>query len=348
MRMIDKLHEIVRHALLLLPALLLAACGSDPVDTTGSVTGTVKDDITDAFISGATVSLTPSNLSTTTDGNGNYQFLGVEQGQYTLTVRKSGYKETSTTVQVMAGKSTIHNFSLQPSASALRVNPDELDFGTSQTQLGLDIINEGSGTLKWFIAIDVPWLTARQKSQPVKEGVVLAQKQTSVIIGVDRTGLAPGDYSATIIVTSTDGGHVDVPVRMTVVGLPQFAASSTVSEVTAHTARVLSTLTVVGDKNGVTEYGHVYSATNSTPTLEHGDAHTDLHVTGGTLMSGRTLTSNLTALRSATTYYVRAYARNRLGYAYSQIITFRTGDGAQTGMDRNDFGGEEDWNQQGE
>lgn len=329
------------YLLTILLTFLMFSCGSDPVDTTGSIIGTVKDDVTDVFISGATVSLTPSNRTTTTDANGNYQFLGIEQGQYTITVKKSNYKETTATLQVQAGKATEHNFSLQSSASALCVSPLELDFGTNQTQLGLDIINEGRGNMEWRILPGHTWL----RVQPYIEGLLQANKRTSVVIKVERTGLAPDDYESNLIVTSMDGGHATVPVRMTVIGQPQVTTTEA-RFVTAHSATLVATLTVVGDKNGVTEYGHVYSSTNKEPSLEQGDPHTSLHVTGGILRNPSSFTSELTSLLSATTYYVRAYAYNRQGYAYSSPVTFHTEDALQTVLDRNDFGGEEDWNKE--
>jgi len=334
-----------RLFLLFLPllAILFTACPSDPVDTTGSISGTVKDRFTNERIAGADVSLNPTNRSTTTDGNGNYQFLDVEQGQYTVTVKKSQYADVSTTLQVQVGQTTSHDFSLEPSSSALDVMPRTLDYGISQTQLGLDIINKGYGTLTWTITSDRTWLAVVGG----QTGSVAPQRQTSVIIRVDRAGLPPGEQTANIVVTSTDGGHVDVPVHMTVVGPPQLTTTS-YSSVTAHSVVVGARLTVVGDENGVTEYGHVYSDTNEAPSLENGDPHTSLHTDGGVLYQTGTFSSLLVGLRSATSYNVRAYARNRQGYNYGGTLVIRTEAASETGLDRNDFGGEEDWNRAGD
>lgn len=324
--------------LFLLPlASLLMACSSDPVDTTGSISGIVKDDVSDALISGATVSISPTNRNTTTDANGNYQFLNVEQGQYTITVQKNQYQEALASVEVKMGQSTEHNFSLTPSSGALLVEPSELHFGTSVTQQGLDIINQGRGTLEWKISNDASWISFSQD-----KGKIQPKKRSSVIITIDRSGLTPDDYTATPVITSTDGGHKDIAVFMTVVGLPQLTTTDARCG-HPHTATVGARLTVVGDKNGVTEYGHVYSTTSKEPSIENGDRHTNLHNANGILNAPGTFTSQLDALRSATTYYVRAYARNRLGYSYGNSISFRTEEAQQTGLGHNDYGKEEDW-----
>ena len=70
----------------------------------GLVTGTVVANLLGLPISGATVSLTPGGLTTTTNGNGAFYFPSVAPGIYTVTVSAPLYTTTSQTITVTAGQ----------------------------------------------------------------------------------------------------------------------------------------------------------------------------------------------------------------------------------------------------
>jgi len=71
----------------------------------------------------------------------------------------------------------------------------------------------------------------------------------------------------------------------------------------------------------VDQYGHVYSISNEVPTVA--DSRTKYGVSKET----KTYTSDITSLKSAETYYVRAYATNAKGTSYGDIITMTTKSG---------------------
>ena len=78
----------------LVSVVLLLAGGMLAQETTGGLTGQVKDP-TGAVVSGAKVTLTAPTLvgtkSFTTDSSGNYRFANLPPGSYTLTVTATGF-----------------------------------------------------------------------------------------------------------------------------------------------------------------------------------------------------------------------------------------------------------------
>ena len=68
------------------------------------ITGTVVANLTGAAISGATVSLSPGGLRTTTNANGGFTFTNVTPGTYTLTVSSGLYQTSTQSVTVVAGQ----------------------------------------------------------------------------------------------------------------------------------------------------------------------------------------------------------------------------------------------------
>lgn len=89
------------------------------------------------------------------------------------------------------------------------------------------------------------------------------------------------------------------------------------SAVLAASATMAGSVKTVGTDN-ITQYGHVWSATNATPTTA--DSKTSL----GALATAKDYTSALTSLTAGTTYNVRSYATNSVGTAYGDVVTFKT------------------------
>lgn len=77
----------------------------DPViyDTFCSISGTVIDVDTGDLIPQATVTLSPSGMNTYTGSDGHFEFLDLEERQYTITVQKTGYQTNRKTVTTIAG-----------------------------------------------------------------------------------------------------------------------------------------------------------------------------------------------------------------------------------------------------
>ncbi len=112
-----------------------------------------------------------------------------------------------------------------------------IDFGEHQELQPISIFNEGAGVLSWLLAVDepdrTPWLRLSVASPDggapvlrVEESGTVASETDLINLVVDRTGLAPGDYTARVILTSS--GAVAAPpsepvrsilVRVRVAGL---------------------------------------------------------------------------------------------------------------------------------
>ncbi|MBN2091175.1 FG-GAP repeat protein [candidate division KSB1 bacterium] len=105
----------------------------------------------------------------------------------------------------------------------LAVDPTALNFGSTQTQLGLLISNPGVGTLTWT-AVENPDQSWIQSISPASGSLNQGENQ-SVIVSIDRTGLNTGTYSG-IIEINSNGGTKSIPVEMSIAGPPQLTLSS--------------------------------------------------------------------------------------------------------------------------
>ena len=193
--------------------LMMAACGgSDPVDVSGGIVGTVYDSNNNP-LQGVAMTLTPLGKTTTTGQNGTYSFSDIDAGSYRVQARKSGYQEDTKSVNVSVGGNATLDFHLSSAAATLKLSQETLDFGNDNTTLTLDIKNTGSATLTWQISEDVSWLQCVPTS-----GSTVAGGTSSVIVNVDRTGLSRGNYSQTLAISS-NGGSAVVKVNIGVQGL---------------------------------------------------------------------------------------------------------------------------------
>jgi len=86
--------------------------------TTGVINGTVSDQH-GAPISGVTMSLLPGGTTTTTDVNGFYSFGALNPGNYSVTAAMSGYNTQTKAGVVVAGGTTVINFTMIASPGSL-------------------------------------------------------------------------------------------------------------------------------------------------------------------------------------------------------------------------------------
>jgi len=101
----------------------------------------------------------------------------------------------------------------------ISVSPTPLTFTTNEGEnppsQTLEICNTGTGTLNWNITDGAGWLSENPTS-----GSLGAGECEDVTVSVDTTGMAAGDYTATITVTGSD--EVSVPVNLYIVsGMPE-------------------------------------------------------------------------------------------------------------------------------
>lgn len=169
--------------------LSFSACSEDPEDSTGNIYGLVIDNITSDPLEGVAVKIVPGGTSTNTYADGSFEFVDLQPGSYTLQFSKSGYAQTSVSVDVIAGVN--HPISVQMHKSTqvaeITINPSSLNFGTTQTQLNITITNNGNATAEWSLDLgeNDAWLKASQVG-----GSIQAGRTQSVTFSVDRNFLA--------------------------------------------------------------------------------------------------------------------------------------------------------------
>ena len=102
--------------------------------------------------------------------------------------------------------------------------------------------------------------------------------------------------------------------------VPLLVKTSTASDITEHSVKLSSTLQSDG-ASPITDYGHVYSETNATPSLKN-----CIKIPHGSF-SGvfpDEFSSTLNVLKSNTTYHVRPYATNKVGTSYGDVLDIKT------------------------
>ncbi len=97
-----------------------------------------------------------------------------------------------------------------PETAVLGVSVSELQFDSYLDEIELLIANKGHGELNWLIAEEAEWLTANPDS-----GQTTTEIDT-ITVTVDRAQISPGDYSATVTITTDGGETAEVVVLMTV------------------------------------------------------------------------------------------------------------------------------------
>lgn len=100
--------EAILWALGLFTACLCAvSCGGkDVIDIYGSISGKVTDVSSGEPLSAAQVTLIPGANTIQTSSDGSFAFLGLEEGQYTVSVQKDGYQANRKNVTVVSGEKT--------------------------------------------------------------------------------------------------------------------------------------------------------------------------------------------------------------------------------------------------
>jgi serine protease len=94
--------------------------------------------------------------------------------------------------------------------TALTANPSRLDFGPVGTSATFDIARLGNGAIGVAsLTDDASWLT-------VTAGAASTDGVGGYVVSVDRFGLPPGSYAATIAIGGSEGARIDLPVTMQV------------------------------------------------------------------------------------------------------------------------------------
>jgi hypothetical protein len=323
---------IISTLLVLVLSLIFVACGgSEGSDNggsggsgssePGSIYGIVTDKATGESIINAGVELQPVGLKTVTGSDGQFEFNEVAAGEYTLYVTKTGYRESSSSITVNSGKQSKGDVQLEKAPAALRIVDDagndisELDFGAEIADVSrqFNIFNDGYEKLEWEISFSADWIVSLSK----ESGELKAGGTQGVIVNIDRSLLESGENVTTIHVTSNDGNKQLTVKATNATVLPTLNTLET-TNITSSTA-VLNAEILTKGVPSYSERGFVY-ALESNPTLENTIAQLTAKVTEENLYS-----ATVTGLELGEEYYVRGYAINEAGVAYStNEVKFQT------------------------
>ena len=207
-------------------------------NTTGTISGTIKQTSSNTVIAGATVTITPGNYTVTTNSSGVYTIANIPTGTtYTVTVTASNYASRSqTSGTVTQGNTTTVNISLTPAGS---ISGTITNSGTGGGASGATVkVTPGNYTATtnsrgWYSVEKIPvgtsytvTVTATNYTSKSQSGVTvthgnattvnlmisptgtIAGTVTNSITGVGVSGAritaTPGSYSAT---TNSSGGY---------------------------------------------------------------------------------------------------------------------------------------------
>lgn len=176
-----------------------------------SISGTVTPAGT-----GATVALSgPVSTSTTLDASGNYTFVGLPNGSYTVTPNKTGTTFTPTSQSVTVNGSSVSGVNFTVVQPVLTLSQTGVLFsgnvgGANPPASSINVTNTGGSTLSFTAASDSTWLTVSPTS-----GTAPATLQ----IAASTSGLALGTYVGHVTVTSSgsSGSPATIGVTLKVV-----------------------------------------------------------------------------------------------------------------------------------
>lgn len=141
-----------------------------------------------------------------------------------------GHHESAIILHTNNGIDTLR-VSVDISADPLfAISTQTLDFSSNETSLGVIIANAGGGTVDWNSSVNSNWVSVSPSSGSLTtESSSLSKtdaRSDTIIVEVNRSGIAPGNYSDQIEFTSNGGDHT-LTVQMSVAENPILGVSST-------------------------------------------------------------------------------------------------------------------------
>lgn len=311
--------KIIKNSIIVLTTILLTAIvvmvsckKTDPIETTGHITGIVTEDGSNEPVFAANVTLSGISSNYKTGGDGKFEIKDLDEGDYTITVEKTGYQVNKKQITVKAGKTSSADFSLKRMTAELSVDPSVVDFGSNESEKAVLIKNTTEvGSLTYKAVANESWINISNG-----EGVLSQSAAGSIKIIVNRTGLSVGRYNGTVLIQSNKNSVV-VNVSMEVIAKQRASVNNLqANEVKHNTISVNASINSIGS-GAVTAYGFCWG-TSPNPTTA--DNKNNL---GGT-STAKSFDATITGLTPTTQYYIRAYATNAEGTSYSDAVVVTT------------------------
>lgn len=199
-------------------------CAKDePVPTQGDIAGKVTDSNDGSPISGANVSLSGDQRSTTTSSDGNFTFKSLVAGSYSVTAIKNGYVATSRTVTVTPEKTV--NADIQIKKDLPRVSVQEVVFNKDNIaeEKSITLTNTREGDMSYTLQPSKSWIKTTPSSGTIPEG-----NQAVVKINIEYGAIEFGTYNE-FIVLNVGQASVSIPINITY-DAPQFTVTVTAGD----------------------------------------------------------------------------------------------------------------------
>ncbi len=319
------LYSFANCFLITLCCFLTVSCAKDIVDVNGSIEGIVKDQESGALIANCQVSLSPVGKSVLTSDDGLFSFGGLEPGAYTLTFKKAGYDDASRTTTVTSGQTNQLSITMK-AKSSFTLSESKLNFGDMSSSLSIYLFNNSDQSCSFTVNNVPKWATFSHIT-----GSVSASNSTFLNISVNRDAVDYGTYSQIVSIDykGKASGTVTLALEMKKVQLtsPTISISTSAEDITQNSFSIGGKIEATGGAE-ITSYGHCWSLTENPTTNGN---KTD----NGSIKDITEFKSEIKDLTPGSTYYVRAYATNQYGTAYSQQIVVTTQDVASNKWDGN-------------
>ena len=249
----------------------------------GSIYGVVTDYLTGQPVQNANVQLRPSGETTLTGSDGKYQFLNVEDGNYSITVSKAEYTDLvdDYVIEVRNGGHLKRDVRIQKHISLLHITDvfgndiTTLDFGSNPSDniKSFYIFNDGTVTINYNLYYSCNWISnVSSVTNNLQPG-----QNTTITVTIDRSKLNAGNNSTIISIVSNNGSNalqvnaIGEYVEPEVITLPPTSTSGA-SDICRDVFN--GRITVVGNP-AYTQKGFCYSTTNTEPTISDNRINVD-------------------------------------------------------------------------
>lgn len=233
---------------------------------------------------------------------------GVANGTFTVTLDDNLLTESRQAIITVTFGTDKKTITITQAAAKMGLSIQELTLGAKGASTEVSVTSNTT----WHVEANNEWIHI---SDATKNGT---ENGTFAITLDDNKSLQA--RQGTITVNYGAEGKETILVTQKASDPTSFGKAQ-VTNVTRHEAAVSSSFASMFD---VQEYGIVYSTSNTEPTINEDDRSVLSVKVGITSTSQSDISTQISNLKSATTYYLRFYTRDPLGYEYSSVTTFKT------------------------
>lgn len=315
--MIRSKRNIAKELAIILPVILVFGCGEPSGSEPGEIFGHVLELGDDGRpVANVKLGLSPSGRTAVTGSDGYYRFDSVEPGTYSISFSALGYMDgEDNNVIVGEGKSIEHPIHIELAINNLDIQPAELDFGNNSqvTTLSLNLQNKYIHSLSYEIINNCGWISTVKPDH----GTLEYKGVASVIVVVDWASMPVGNNVTTLVVKTSIGSR-DILVKTTKQAdrLPTLNALD-VTDISSSSAVLHGQIIDAGEPQ-YTKRGFLCSELSS-PTPENSITITAI------ISNDAEFSAGIDGLLLGKSYYVKAFAENRTGIAFSaNTVKFTT------------------------